>query len=123
MKYSNIPLISSVAMDANVESAKIDCNQIVKMSAQIVTVENGGTIDGAIQLQVSNDICPYGGPTADQFVPTNWSNLGSSVALSATGAAIIAQQDMCYRWLRAVYTDSASTSEPRLSVNLMVLSI
>lgn len=74
-------------------------------------------------MQVSNDLCPYGGASASQFVPTNWSNLGSPITLSTLGSNLTTQQDFCYRWLRVVYTDSISDATAILSANIMLLSI
>lgn len=120
MKYSNIPLIIQAPMDANVVSAVIDFNQLIKMSAQVI-VSGSGSVSGNLQLQVSNDICTNQNPKT--FLPANWSNLGSPTALSGQGVSLVAQQDMCYRWLRASYIDFASDPTSFISVNLMVLSV
>jgi hypothetical protein len=76
---------------------------MVKMSAQVTAT--GTNPSGTLQLQVSND-----NVRADNVFTnttfTNWSNLGSPVTVSSAATTLIAQQDMCYRAMRAVYTDT-----------------
>ena len=118
MRSDVIQVFNLLAANANKNSSPIDVSQRIKISAQVIVPS--GTITGSLQLQVSNDRAP--GLNGFGFVPTNWSNLGSAVALSTTGVNLIAQQDMCYAWLRAVFTDSSGgTSTGKISVNLNVL--
>lgn len=103
MRYTNPIILSAVSAAANTNSSPVDMNQILKMSAQVIA--GAGTVTGTLQLQVSNDqVLPYNLFQDASF--TNWSNLGSPVTVSAAGATLIAQQDMCYRALRAVFTDT-----------------
>lgn len=103
MRFLPYSPIASAAATGSTTSAPIDMSQIVKMSAQVVI--GAGTATGSMQLQVSNDHS-----TGAQFFGnqtfTNWSNLGSPVAVTTSGVTLVAQQDMCYKALRAVYTDT-----------------
>ncbi len=103
MRFLTFSPISAALASASTTSAAVDMNQIIKMSAQVVA--GSGTATGSLQLQVSNDQVPVDYQFS-KAVFTNWSNLGSPVTVSAAGATLIAQQDMCYRALRAVYTDT-----------------
>ena len=103
MKYLPYSPISAAAASATTTSAAIDMSQIYKMSAQVIV--SAGTSLGTLQPQVSNDHA-NGAQMFENQTFTNWSNLGSSVAVSAAGATLIAQQDMCYKALRFVYTDT-----------------
>lgn len=121
MKFANIQPIISVLSSANITSSAIDLSQVFKLSAQIVA--GTGTITGSLQLQVSNDIIPTFYAFAQAPI-VNWSNLGSAVALSASGVSLIAVQDVCYRSLRVVFTDgSTGTGTSRLTVNLMMQEV
>lgn len=120
MKYSNYSPINRQA-NVSVSSNAVDIQQVVKMSAQVVA--GVGNITGSLQAQVSNDdnVPMSSGKTP---VPTNWSNLGSAIALSAAGITLIPQQDMCYRYLRFVFTDtSGGTGSSNLSVQVMQLGV
>lgn len=120
MKYSNYSPINAIA-NATRSSNAVDIQQVVKMSAQIVV--GTGSINGSLQAQVSNDDnVPMS--TGKIPVPTNWSNLGSAVALSTSGPTLMPQQDMCYRYLRFVFTDSSGgTSTANINVQVMQLGV
>ena len=120
MKYlSFIPLEIEDSSEATIESAAIDLSQILKVSIQAVV--GAGTITGSIQLQVSNDIIENGYLMKEE--PVNWSNLGSSLALSAQNTNyLIAQQDVCYRALRVVFTGNPLNDAP-VTIQLMALAI
>lgn len=121
MRFLPNNIINSVVANATITSSPIDINQIIKMSAQVVV--GSGTAGGSLQLQVSNDYTPAGAFFTNQ-VFTNWSNLGSAVTVTGAGATLIAQQDLCYRALRAIYTDtSTGTGTAKISVELVCLGI
>lgn len=103
MKYVPFSPISASSAAATTTSAAIDMSQVFKMSAQVVV--SSGTSGGTLQPQVSNDH-NTGAQLFNNQTFTNWSNLGSSVAVSSAGVTLVAQQDMCYKALRFVYTDT-----------------
>lgn len=117
MKFVNVPIVTTTAA-VSLTSAPIDCSQLIKASFQIDV--GTGSADGSVQIQVSNDNAYLGAEKAG-FVPTNWSNLGSATAITTAGPLLIAQQDVCYRWIRAVYTAVSGTSP--IVVTLMALSV
>lgn len=106
MKFANIAAIAAQSVNqTTITSSLIPLDQIIKMSGQVIV--GAGTSGGTLQLQVSNDITNASNMAGQSnFVPSNWSNLGSAVTINAAGVTLIAQQDLCYRWLRAVYTDT-----------------
>lgn len=90
--------------DASIDEAgiAIPISQVGYISAQIITT---GLSTGSLQLQVSND--PSNGLAADangNLIPTNWSNLGSAVSMSAASVSLIGVTQVCFKWLRAVWT-------------------
>ncbi len=90
---------------ATVTSAIMDSRNLFYMSAQIAAT---GSAAGTLKIQVSNDEKPVlANDTAWQ--PTNWSDLsGASVSVSGAGAFLIPKTDLCYQYIRAVYTNSGT---------------
>lgn len=122
MKFANYTIIASAPSDDDFESEVIALDQIIKASFQIAV--SAGTVTGEIQVQVSNDPPlkgdSFGVPNAD---PQAWSNLGSAVSLTSDAVFLIAQQDLCYRWMRVLYTNSDPGNDSTISINVMSLSI
>lgn len=105
MKYLNFTPIDSVSAALTTTGQIIDLNQIIKVSVQVIA--GAGTLGGSFKLEVSNDQ-PPNGYLLGNYQPTNWSALGSPTVLSSAGITLIPQQDMCYRFMRAVYTDTVA---------------
>ena len=119
MKYSNYSPINARS-NSTISSKAVDIQQVVKMSYQVVV--GTGTINGSLQAQVSNDDTLQG--DRNVAVPVNWSNLGTATSLSTAGVTLVTQQDMCYRYLRFVFTDSSGgTSTGNVSVQVMQLGV
>lgn len=117
MRDAQIQLFEAQATNANAQSAAVPIQQIFKISGQVITSAGAG-INGSLQLQVSNDQAPAGN-MGNAYVPTNWSNFGSAVTVNAAGVQLIAAVDVCFRWLRAVFTDSSGgTSAATITVNI-----
>jgi hypothetical protein len=86
---------------ATVSSAAIPALNLFAASAQITSVGAGAA--GTLKMQASND-----DPLAPNQ-PTNWSDIsGASVAVSGAGSFLIPKLDLCYQWVRLVYTNSGS---------------
>lgn len=69
-----------------------------------VQVSSTGAGAGTLKLQASNDQ-----PVQSNVVPTNWSDVPTaSVAVSGAGAFLIPKTDLCYEWIRLVYTNSGT---------------
>lgn len=108
-------------MNATITSGPIDMNQILKMSAQVIV--GTGTASGSFQLQVSNDHSTGAQLFMNQTF-THWSNLGAAITITGTSSTLIAEQDMCYKALRALYTDaSGGTGTAHLTVQILCLGI
>lgn len=106
---------TSVTANANFNSLAIWATAILRISFQAVVT--GGTATGNLQMQVSNDK-PKGVPPG-QFQPTNWSNLGSTVAVSGAGTYLIPYVETSYQYIRIQYIDGSSgTGTGTLAITL-----
>jgi hypothetical protein len=94
-------------VNINAADASIDQNGTVVSGAQLFALSmqavSTGTATGTVKIQFSNDVV---NPT-NVPVPTNWSDLTSqTVAIGAASTVFLVRFDVCYAWLRAVYTHS-----------------
>lgn len=100
-------------------SAAIDASSIYSVSTQCVTV--GSSPTGTLKLQCSNDKVNAANLALDT-VPTNWSDIpNASVAVSAAGVTLIPKTDICYQWIRAIWTQTSGTGT--ITVNLKTLGL
>lgn len=98
---------------------QIDTNQIIAASFQASFGD--ATAAGTLTIQASNDIY-NSGYTPGSFTVTNWTLIPSaSATVSAGGSVLITIPNMCYRWIRAVYTYTSGGSTT-VSVNMNALS-
>ena len=107
MRNETVIILS--ASDASSQSGmQVDTNQILCASFQAVFGD--ATAVGTVKIQASNDIY-NSGYTPGSFAVTNWSDIPSaSATITAGGIALIPKTDLCYRWIRAVYTSSSGGS-------------
>lgn len=101
MLSANIEIFSSqtVLSSAVVNSSPIKGVNLFSMSAQIIA--SGGSVAGVLKAQCSNDNPVKGA------APTHWNDIASqTVSVSAAGNFIIPKFDVCYEWIRFVYTAS-----------------
>jgi hypothetical protein len=108
MRNSN-SIIMSGANTGNVTGQNVDAGQIVSASFQVVNGD--ATAVGTVKIQMSNDICTFGNVAAS-FTPTNWTDIASASVAVASGVAAnpIVISQMCFRWIRAVYTRTSGGS-------------
>ena len=102
MRFVNDQIIPSTPTTGTtpVPSSPIDASYLISCSAQIVSTS--GSNAGAFKLQASNDHPIPGIP------PLNWFDIpGATATVSAGALAAIAKTDICYTWLRAVWTPTA----------------
>lgn len=86
---------------ATVNSAPIPAVNLFSISAQIVAT---GAAAGTMKLQASNDN-PPNGPSA----VTHWNDItGATVAVAAAGSFLIPKTDICYEYIRVVYTNTGT---------------
>lgn len=100
MRQLNVNIIQSQAVTSVsvISSAAIDAENLFQVSAQIATT--GGASAGTLKMQASND-----DPTAGGAAPTNWNDVsGASVVVNAAGAFLIPKTEICYQYIRFVYT-------------------
>ncbi len=87
---------------ATITTAAIPALNLFSCSVQASAVGAGAA--GTLQLQASNDE-----PVGAGIVPSNWSNITSAtVTISGAGAFLIPKTDLCYQWVRLVYTNSGT---------------
>jgi hypothetical protein len=92
-------------VNINAADASVDQNGTVVSGAQLFALSmqavSTGSSTGTVKIQFSNDVVD---PT-NVPVPTNWSDLtGQSIAIGAAAVVSLPKFDVCYAWLRAVYT-------------------
>ena len=107
--------LSAADASQNETGVAIPINQVFSISAQVIVT---GSSTGSLQLQVSND--PQQGLQVDSkgnFIPNNWSNLGSAVTVTTAGVQLVPQTQVCYSWLRAVWTKN-NGSAGTITVNI-----
>lgn len=97
MRYANeIGLSGSAAVD--IDGVVIDTANHVQISAQAVVT---GTSTGTLFMQYSDDLVS----------PTNWSPMSSAtVSIAGAGVYAIEKQDVCYRYVRLVFTHTNAAS-------------
>lgn len=101
MRQVNELIIPSQAA-ATITTAAIPALNLFNVSAQATAVGAGAA--GTLKIQASNDE-----PVAANAVPTNWSDIPSAtIAVAGAGAFLIPKTDLCYQWIRFVYTNSGT---------------
>lgn len=85
--------------------------------ASFVPIFGDNSANGTVKIQASNDIVAVGG------APTNWVDItnATSTISSGVGPAILLA-NMCYAYIRVVYTRSSGGSTT-ISVNMNYYSI
>ena len=90
---------------SDVTGPALDCSQIYAVSFQASFSSN--TLTGTFKFQASNDI---------SNPPVNWSDV-ASVNVAAGGVILIPKTDVCYQWIRPVYTHTAGAGTVTMAVN------
>lgn len=91
--------IIPVQAAATVTTAAITALNLVEASAQITAT---GAASGTLKMQASNDDIPNG-------PPVNWSDIpNATIAVSASGSFLIPKTDLCYQYVRLVYTNAGT---------------
>jgi hypothetical protein len=100
MKPARIINIAGLSAAVDQQGGTITSSQAVKASAVVTTT---GTSTGAVTIWVSND--PPGVPDSSGILqPTNWVVTSQTVAVTAAGSVLIPAFDMCYAWMKSVFT-------------------
>ena len=111
MRSYNEPILNAKDASLNQNSVAVDSQN---MSFASVVVKMTGTAAGTVKIQASNDE-----PTTAAG-PNNWVDIsGASVAVSAAGTFIIPKLDICYQYVRVVYTFSSGTGTVTASLHMI----
>jgi hypothetical protein len=103
MRQVNINVIP-VQAAATVTTAAIPALNLFSCSAQASAVGAGAA--GTLIMQASDDIA---GDDGHPGPPSNWSAIPSAtIAVSGAGAFLIPKTDLCYQWVRLVYTNTGT---------------
>lgn len=93
--------IIPVQAAATVTTAAIPALNLFYCSVQITTTGSGA---GTLSIQASNDESH-----AANFVPVNFSDIPSAtITVTGAGAFLIPKTDLCYQWVRLVYTNTGT---------------
>jgi hypothetical protein len=105
MRNSQVQILSAVDT-ATATGSSYWVGQIV--SASFCPVFGDTTAAGTVKIQCSDDV-PTGAPQS--FTPTNWSDIpnATSTIVAGVGPAIVVP-NMCFGWIRAVYTRTGGGS-------------
>ncbi len=106
MRPNNVLVMNALATSASRNSSAIWSEFLVRASFQAVVT--GSSSAGTLQMQGSNDY--PGEKQGTLFTPTNWSNVGSAVTVSAPGVFLIPSTECSYEYIRVTYTDTSSGS-------------
>ncbi len=106
--------IISGADSSNQDSGAIDTGQCVSASFQAFFGDtNAG---GTFKIQASNDV-PVNVGGVPQFVPTNWVDVpNQSATIVSGGSALLTIANMCYRWIKALYTTTATGAQHIIAI-------
>lgn len=99
---------------ATVSSTALSAQNLFQCSAQIVCT---GSAAGTLKIQASNDAAIGNFPTL--FVPTHWNDVPSAtVTVTGAGSYLIPKTDICYQYVRLVYTNTGTGT---IAANLKAL--
>lgn len=106
MRQLPFPALTAInaATAGDQASVGIPTQNMFSMSVQIVAT---GSPVGVAKVQVSNDEAVS---VPNQIVPTNWNDLsGATVNVTSNGSFLIPKFDVCYNYVRIVYTKTSGT--------------
>jgi hypothetical protein len=101
-------------MQSDIVSDPIWLGHVLHYSIQAVYT---GTPNGSFKLQASND---KGANTNDleNVSITNWTDIsGSTINVSASGDLMYSLENIGYRWVRLVWTDTSSADPSTITVS------
>lgn len=110
MKYLNTNVLSALD-NLTTNGGAIDANQL--WSASFHAYFGDTNAAGTFKIQASNDSTALNyDALAAGFTPTNWVDVPSQTAtITSGGSALLTITDLSYRWLRAIYTTTATGAQ------------
>lgn len=113
--------ILSATDTASHNGSAVPSNQLVSASFQAYFGDD--TAAGTFKIQASNDFSISGTQMPSAFTPTNWVDIpNASVSITSGGSALITIANMCYQYVRAIYTSDSGGSST-INVEMNALSI
>lgn len=118
MHSATIQTLIAASAAVNQNGSAILADQLTWVSAQVVTT---GTSTGTLKLQASNDVVTQpSSVSSGTAAPTHWFDITSAtVSVSAAGTVGIVKTEICYQWIRAVWTET-NAAAGTISVNIQV---
>lgn len=111
MRSLNEPVLNGADASVNQNSVIVDSKNLHLAS---VHVSMTGTAAGTVKLQASNDE-----PTTG-LAPSNFVDItGATVSVSAGGQFLIPKLDVCYNYIRAVYTATSGTGTVTAKIHMI----
>lgn len=102
MRPLNEDILPETSANSLTTTEIIKADFLVASSVQVILT---GTGSGVFKIQASNDLGVFH-TGASQVVPTNFTDISQSVTVTGNGTFIIPKFDMCYNFIRGVYTSS-----------------
>lgn len=107
MRSNRFTALKLVDASTDQASIAISTDQVVTMSAQAVVT---GTSTGTVKFQGSND-APGVADSSGNIVVTNWTDIANeTVSIAGAGTYLIPKFDICYEWVRLVFTHTNAAS-------------
>lgn len=109
--------IAYAAVSATTNQPAVVTVNSLYISVQAVAT---GTLAGTLKLQASND-APVAANATTLVPPSNWNDIPSAtVAITGTpGSFLIPKTDLCYQYIRAVFTASGGTGTVTIRMKLI----
>lgn len=104
MQQFQLTIFNAEEVDASINGSAIDASNLYSVSVQAIAT--GAMDSSTVKIQVSND-SPIGnqGFSSSVWTPTNWADLtNATVTMTAAGNYLIPKTDLCYQFIRIVYT-------------------
>jgi hypothetical protein len=116
MRSNSYIALDAVVASASAESAAIPVTQCNQCSVIVKTTADAG-LTGNVHLEASNDVST--GFPAAVFSPSTWVAItNATVNVTGGGVFIIPTTDICYQFIRAVFTRTGgSTGTVTATVN------
>ena len=111
MRSFNEAVLNAADASVNQNSVIVESQNLHLASCHVIST---GTAVGTVKLQASNDEPMTGLPPAN-FVDIS----GASVSVTAAGQFLIPKLDICYKYVRAVYTATSGTGTITAKIHMI----